>query len=745
MKIEEWLGEDNKLGIDIWKKKYQYNGETFDQWLDRVSAGDEDVKKLIKEKKFLFGGRTLANRGIKNSGSYFNCYSRGFVEDDYKDIMQACVDIGLTFKAQGGQGISLSKLRPKDTPVGDSYTSDGIKPFMKIYNEVTAGTSQGGSRKGALMLSIDARHKEAETFIRIKSKDGEIEKANLSLEIDDEFMGAVKEYYDTGRVVVLHETRDYSGHIVEYDVTPIEIFKMLVDNSYHWGDPACLFVNRFRNYNLMEYDDDYQIETSNPCGEQPLPKHFACCLSSVNLAEFVINPYTDKAYFDMDGFVQAVSIGIKALDKLIDENYMRHPLKEQQEKSFNYRNVGLGCFGYAGALMKLGIRYGSKEALDFTHDVFSDMFRTAVLTSAQLAKKYGSFPKYKECVYNSQIIKLHFNEREIAELKKCGLRNCSVLSIAPTGSLATMLGESGGCEPEFAIKFTRRTVGLTDNQDHYYDVYCKTAKEYMKLHQCDTLPDYFVGASEIDWRDRVKTQAEMQNHVDTAISSTVNLPNSATKDDIAQLYIAAWEQGCKGITIFRDGCERAGILTTSAPKEDKHDERQYDSIVPTSRKTIGVTSGKTYCKKCACGTLYITVNHDDNGNVLETFINTSKGGICQANINAVNRMISTGLRAGVKVEEIVDQLKGITCPACIKVMGRGEKLDGISCSDILARTLLDFYKEVKGNEFPKTNTKPETTQVEDTSMIVNCPDCGANVIRAGGCVQCTECGWSKCN
>lgn len=745
MKIEEWLGEDNKLGIDIWKKKYQYNGETFDQWLDRVSAGDEDVKKLIKEKKFLFGGRTLANRGIKNSGSYFNCYSRGFVEDDYKDIMQACVDIGLTFKAQGGQGISLSKLRPKDTPVGDSYTSDGIKPFMKIYNEVTAGTSQGGSRKGALMLSIDARHKEAETFIRIKSKDGEIEKANLSLEIDDEFMKAVKEYYDTGRVVVLHETRDYSGHIVEYDVTPIEIFKMLVDNSYHWGDPACLFVNRFRNYNLMEYDDDYQIETSNPCGEQPLPKHFACCLSSINLSEFVINPYTNKAYFDMDGFVQAVSIGIKALDKLIDENYMRHPLKEQQEKSFNYRNVGLGCFGYAGALMKLGIRYGSTKALNFTHDVFSDMFKTAVLTSAQLAKQYGSFPKYKECVYDSQIIKLHFSDREIKELKKYGLRNCSVLSIAPTGSLATMLGESGGCEPEFAIKFTRRTVGLTDNQDHYYDVYCKTAKEYMKLHQCDTLPDYFVGASEIDWRDRVKTQAEMQNHVDTAISSTVNLPNSATKDDIAQLYIAAWEQGCKGITIFRDGCERAGILTTSAPKDDKHDERQYDSIVPTSRKTIGVTSGKTYCKKCACGTLYITVNHDDNGNVLETFINTSKGGICQANINAVNRMISTGLRAGVKVEEIVDQLKGITCPACIKVMGRGEKLDGISCSDILARTLLDFYKEVKGNEFPKTNTKPETTQVEDTSMIVNCPDCGANVIRAGGCVQCTECGWSKCN
>lgn len=265
MNVEQWLGKDNEIGISIWHKKYQHGDETFDEWVDRVSGGDENLETLIKEKKFLFGGRTLANRGLNTEGSYFNCYSRGFIEDDYKDIMQAMVDIGLTFKGQGGQGISLSKIRPKGTAIKDSYTSDGIVPFMKMYNEVTVGTSQGGSRKGALMLSIDALHKEADTFIGIKSEQGIIEGANLSLEIDDEFMKAVEKYYETGDVVTLRITREYSGHLVDYNVTPIKVFKHLVDNSYDWGDPACLFTNRFRNYNLMQYDNNYNIETCNPC------------------------------------------------------------------------------------------------------------------------------------------------------------------------------------------------------------------------------------------------------------------------------------------------------------------------------------------------------------------------------------------------------------------------------------------------------------------------------------------------
>lgn len=421
MTVEQWLGPDNEIGAKIWHKKYQHKDETFDQWLERVSGGRKELADLIAEKKFLFGGRTLANRGLDTEGSYFNCYSRGFVHDDYKDIMQAMVDIGLTFKGQGGQGISLSQLRPKGAPIKSEYTSDGIVPFMKMYNEVTVGTSQGGSRKGALMLSIDALHKEADTFIGIKSEQGAIEGANLSLEIDDEFMLAVEKYYTENETVVLHIKKNYSGHEIEYDVTPIEVFKHLVDNSYDWGDPACLFVNRFRNYNLMQFDDDYQIETSNPCGEQPLPKHGACCLGSINLSEFIKKPYTEQAFFDSEGFVIAVREGIRALDSMIDENYMRHPLPEQQRMSHDYRNIGLGIFGYATALMKMGLRYGSPEAIEFTDSVFSLMFRAAVIMSNSLAKMHGPFPNYKDCVFDSEIMKRHFSAHEIEDMRQYGL------------------------------------------------------------------------------------------------------------------------------------------------------------------------------------------------------------------------------------------------------------------------------------------------------------------------------------
>jgi len=262
--FNEWLGKDNEIGHSILERKYRMREESFDEWLDRLSAGDDDLRKLIKEKKFLLGGRSMANRGMDTHASYFNCYSSGFVEDSFLDIMDVAKNLGLTFKAQGGQGVSLSKLRPKGTPVGKDYASDGIIPFMKLFNEVTATTSQGGARKGALLISLDAWHKEAENFIYIKSKEGLVEKANLSLEVDDEFMRAVAEYYEAGRVVTLHKKIDYSGHIVEYDVTPIDIFKKLVENSWDWGDPAVLFTNRLRNYNLMQYDDEYCIETTNP-------------------------------------------------------------------------------------------------------------------------------------------------------------------------------------------------------------------------------------------------------------------------------------------------------------------------------------------------------------------------------------------------------------------------------------------------------------------------------------------------
>lgn len=755
MTVEQWLGKDNKIGIDIWHKKYQYNNENFEEWLDRVSAGDQELRKLIVEKKFLMGGRTLANRGTDSTGSLFNCYSRGYVEDDYSDIMDAAKDIGVTFKAQGGQGISLTKLRPKGTPIKKEYFSDGIVPFMKIFNEVTAGTSQGGARKGALMLSIDARHKEAETFIKIKSKDGEIEKANLSLEIDDEFMRAVEKYYDTGEVVILHEKRNYAGHEVEYDVTPINIFNMLVDNCYDWADPACLFVNRFRNYNLMQYDDEYEIETCNPCGEQPLPKHGACCLSSLNLSEFVVNPYTPTAHLNTEDFLHAIDVGIRTLDKLIDENYNRHPLQQQRDMSYNYRNIGLGIFGYATALMKLGLKYGSNEAIEFTDDVFSLLFKRAVFASNNLAKELGIYPKYKECVFDSDIIKKHFTPDEIDGLKKHGLRNCSLISIAPNGSLATLLGESGGCEPEFALKYTRRTVGMTDGEDTYYDVYCKAAKEYMDANHTDILPDYFVGSADIPWQNRVLTQAAMQNHVDTAISSTVNMPNSATKEDIAHMYLLAWSTGCKGITMFRDGCKRLGILTTdnSDKYTDKNDTQTYElprgAIIECSSDLVGKKRKLT----TGCGSLHVLAFFDPyDGSLQEAYFNKGSTGGCANFMTGLSRTVSLLCRAGVDIMTIKDQLDSTgACPSyAARTATRHDTSKGSCCPMAIGNALVDMYKEMQqdiGDNEEENSADAiisTPTQVQRIESNDKCPECGSVLEHVGGCDLCKNCGFTHC-
>ena len=304
-----------------------------------------------------------------------------------------------------------------------------------------------------------------------------------------------------------------------------------------------------------------------------------------------------------------------------------------------------------------------------------------------------------------------------------------------------MLGVSGGIEPIFANKYTRMTKSL-HGHDEAYEVYTPIVDEYMKTHDITDekdLPDYFITSSDIPIDERIAMQAAWQNHIDASISSTINLPNEATVEDIEKLYIMAWEMGLKGVTVYRAGCAREGILTVK--KDDtifKEESRPilYNSITPVSRKTIGTTHGNTYCKKCACGTLYITLNKDSAGNIVESFVQTSKGGICQANIGAVNRLISLNLRSGVKVDEIIDQLSGITCKACTSLIARGEKLDGISCSDIMSKTLAEFYKQGTDENYCVLNA------VNDISK---CPECGAPVRHEGGCIQCLSCGWSKCN
>lgn len=749
MEVKEWLGEDNKLGLDIWEKKYRYNNESFEEWLDRVSGGNENVKQLIREKKFLFGGRTLANRNTGKNASYSNCYSSGYVPDSLAGIMEVNTNLALTYKAQGGQGLSLSMIRPKGTKINNQFDSDGIIPFMKIFNQTTESISQGGSRKGALMMSLDCKHKEIFDFINIKTKDNSITKANLSVEIDDEFMEAVRKYYQDGDIVTLTIKKTYGGNHIEYDIVPIEIYKLIIEKAYDWAEPGVIYTNRFRNYNLMELIDEYKIITGNPCGEQPLPKHGSCNIGSMNLSEYVQNPYTDNAWFDYETFKRDVGIAIEALDQVLDEGIQLHALPEQREMAQNYRNIGLGIMGLGDMFFKLGVKYGSETSKQILDNIMNEMFRSAVFASCKLATLKGTFPKYNEKVFDSEIIRNHFTEEERQFLKARGIRNCSLLSIAPAGSIATMLDVTTGIEPAYQLSYRKKTESLHKGREVYYDMFIKSAKEYLQVNKTDNLPDYFATSQNISWKDRIDIQSIAQKHVDTAISSTINLPKEISVKDIEQLYLYGWQQGLKGVTIYRNGCKREGILSDNVTKLNKEEKKQvldWGTTINSSDDLMGlkrkVMSG--------CGSLHVLAWFDPmDGRLTELYLSKGSLGGCNSFMTSLSRIISAGMRTGLSFDYLIDQLK--SAPACpsyaVRTATKKDTSKGNCCPAAIANALIEMQKEV----FDELGIDDEE-EIKEVKQIVNvkidnvgiCPECNCELEFTGGCNSCPNCGYSRC-
>jgi ribonucleoside-diphosphate reductase alpha chain len=603
------------------------------------------------------------------------------------------------------------------------------------------------------MVSLDIHHKEAEDFIKLKAGEGEISKANLSLEIDDEFMRAVEKYYEDGEVVVLHESKTYNGHLVEYDIIPIKLYKLLALNSYDWGDPACLFTERFRNYNLMEYDETYQIETCNPCGEQPLPKDFSCNLGSLNLSAFVNNPYTPRAEFDYNSFRDAICIAVRALDTIIDENADKHALDAQKTNSLNYRNIGLGVMGYATMLFMLGIEYGSDDAILLTETIFGMLFEEAIFESNALADKFGTFPMYSDVIWQSNIIKDNLGVDDIESLKRVGIRNCSLISIAPAGSISTMLGVSGGCEPEFAIKYNRKTESLDNQKEKTYEIRCKALSDYQRTNSTNGVPSYFVSADDIPWTHRVYTQSIMQGHVDTAISSTVNLPQTTTVEEIEKIYLYAWKCGLKGITVFRDGCKRTGILSTNTPEQPKAKQEMLarGDVIMVDDDLVGVKKKL----QTGCGSLHCLAFIDPvSGDIMETYLSKGSKGGCQQWMVAGSRLMSYALRVGGNIDDIVDQLNSCgVCPSyAVRTAKSHDTSPGCSCPSAVGVALKELQDKALDN-FGEGFANDEQAQSTDThevtattSIEVNnpCPECGHELMAAGGCFSCI-CGFSLCS
>lgn len=743
MYVEEWLGKDNQLGIDIWNRKYRNGEETFDEWLDRVSAGDEQVKELIRTKKFLFGGRILANRGLAKEGrkiSYSNCYVVSKPKDDLESIFDTATKLARTYSYGGGCGVDISNLSPKGARIHNAAKeTSGAVSFMDLYSLVTELIGQNG-RRGALMISIDCKHPDVLDFIKIKTDLNKVTKANISVRISKEFMEAVK----AGTEFALEFTREATGEKITRIVDAKEMFRLIAKTNWDYAEPGALFWDRIESWNLLANTKEFEFAGTNPCAEEPLPAGGACLLCSINLSEFVKDPFTAKPVFDMDAFKSTVKISTRALNDVLDEGLPLHPLQEQRDSVANWRQAGVGIMGLADCLIKMGIRYGSKQALNFCHMVGDAMINSAIQESARLAKEYGSYPKFSfEEVTTTPFFVANCSDDTLRMVKKYGLRNSQLLTIAPTGTLSTMLGISGGIEPIYANYYTRKTESLY-GEDKYYKVYTPIVKQYMearKIKDDEDLPKYFVTAMTLNYKERIDMQAAWQKHIDASISSTVNVPHEFTVEDTEQLYMYAYDQGLKGITIFRDGCARLGILSTSEPVDNT---LKRGDIIKTSDNLIG----KKRKLHTGCGSLHVVALFDrETGELRETYLSKGSEGGCNNYMIGLSRMISIAARGGISLKDIVDQLNSTgSCPSyAVRRAVHKDTSKGSCCPMAVGNALMDMYKEMQAEL--KSGSISEEMSVEDEEPIHNnlCPECGEKLVFEEGCNICKNCGWSKCS
>ncbi|MBE6528415.1 MAG: adenosylcobalamin-dependent ribonucleoside-diphosphate reductase [Thermoplasmata archaeon] len=741
MEAKDWLGENNQLGIDIWTKKYCYNNETFDEWLDRVSGGDKDIRKMIEEQKFLFGGRILANRGLQKTGrkiTLSNCYVLTPPEDSIESIFETAGKLARTFSYGGGAGIDISKLAPRGAKINNTASqTSGAVSFTDLFSMVTGLIGQHG-RRGALMLTMSCDHPDLEEFMSVKTDLERVTKANMSIRVTDEFMGCVKQ-----RTMFTQKfDRPESNEQIRKQLNAAEFFEKLCYTNWDYGEPGCLYWDRISSWNLLSEFPNYSYAGTNPCAEEPLPAGGSCLLGSMNLAKFV-----KDGKFLNDEFVESVRICVRGLNDVLEEGLPLHPLQEQRDSVREWRQIGLGIMGLADMLIELGYTFGSKESIDFCDRLGKLMADTALNESALIAKEKGMFEK---CVPEQIVASAYFKANaspETTELvKQYGLRNSQLLTIAPTGTLSTMLGISGGIEPIFALSYERRTTSLNGDQDKYYKVYTPIVQAYMDKHldirDEKDLPERFITAQSLDYKMRIDMQATWQRHIDASISSTVNLPEQFPEKDVYNIYMYAWESGCKGITVFRDGCKRLGILSTKESKkveeEPKEEKRGVVDVVEDN------VVGKKRKLMTGCGSLHCTAFFNPvTGELVEAYLNKGSTGGCNNFMVGLSRMISLAARSGCGIDAIVDQLKSTgSCPSyVVRTHTKRDTSMGSCCPMAVGWALTDMYKEMQAQV---KGVKTEEPEEQKREIINPCPKCGAELEFQGGCNVCKSCGWTKC-
>ncbi len=698
--------------------------------------------ELMATLKFLPNSPTLMNAG-RRLGQLSACFVLP-IEDSMDSIFEAVKNAALIHKSGGGTGFSFTKLRPKGDIVGSTKgISSGPLSFMTVFDSATEAIKQGGTRRGANMGILRVDHPDIMDFISAKEDKTKLNNFNLSIAMTDVFMDALKNDAE-------YDLINPHTHIPTSKLKAKEVYNEIVNRAWKTGEPGIIFMDRMNQYNPTPSVGT--IESTNPCGEQPLLAYESCNLGSINLSRFVTNGLetasgtSASAGIDWNALKETVSLAVHFLDNVIDIN--KYPLEKIEAATKANRKIGLGVMGWADMLIQLGIPYNSDDASKLANEVMQFIQVESKTESFALAGERGSFPNFEKSIYANG----------------APMRNATTTTIAPTGTLSILASCSSGIEPLFAVSFVRNVLEGTKLYE-VNQVFEKIAKErgfwsreliekiagHGTLQDIDEVPDdikkIFTTAHDISPLDHIRMQAAFQKHIDNAVSKTVNFSHNATVKDVEDVYMMAYGLGCKGVTVYRDGSRDEQVLSTgrhdSIPRqnEQKETETAPDVEAPaqkiTPRKRPDVIKGTTRLMKTGCGNLYVTINEDESGNLFELFTQMGKAGGCAASqAEAIGRLVSLAFRSNIEPVEIEKQLRGISCHS--PAWAAGGKI--ASCSDAISKAIeryLEHSDSTNGN-----GSSPR----KDISMLCGaCPDCGGAVENEGGCAVCRDCGFTKCS
>ncbi len=744
----KYLGPDETSPEDLWRRLAKAMAgleETPEVWEDRFYT-------ILHDFRFVPGGRIMHGAGREDIKTTLNnCYVVGIKEDSIDAIYDSIIEEARTYKYGGGCGHDLSVLRPRGSSIdGTGGESCGPVGFMNLFSENTNTIAQHG-RRGANMQTLRVDHPDIAEFVDVKRDLTKVKYSNISVLLTHEFMEAVELDSD-------FELR-WNDKVYE-TIRAKDLWDKIIVAAHSSAEPGIIFWDTMIDYHNAEYCSP--LVSTNPCGEQPLPDGGACNLGAINLARFVNN----DGDFQWDEFTDTVRLSVRYLDNVIDYNVDRHALEDQKKNALADRRVGLGILGLADMLMLRGIKYDTDKALEAVEEVMEVLSTTAYKTSIELAKEKGSFPSFQWDGYKQSKYIQNLPDEVQNEVKTHGIRNATILTVAPTGSGAIVAQVSSGVEPIFNVSYKRRVKkndGFGEDFDEFKVVHPTILK---KFGGDQNLPVSVITAHDIDPYFRVKMQGVIQRYIDASISSTVNLPEDASVETVANIYTAAYKAGLKGITVYREG-SRDGILISEKPEEtapasdttplaDMEAALAPPALRPRLRPKD--TFGVTHRIRTGEGTLYITINHDEDG-LCEIFTTIGKaGGNAAAQAEAISRLISLSLRSGMDVAEIIKQLKGISGPN--PVWENGQLI--LSTPDAIGKALEQHMAEFdlestskqtrNGVEKEEANTEsrgahfnmvePSNSATSKTMSI--CPECGSTISHEGGCLLCHNCGYSKC-